>query len=191
MVRIQGTPRDFLEFSPVSYEDKQEVAWFHHPRLPAGGSHIGSLPEKDILYQNKTYIVEIASTLVTICQPKIFLKAWPPDLCSSHWFLCVQIFWVEKRPHVKLVSSNSIICYFMNERSHLKKYVRKFLQKLVSQRAHKLHALCLLTVSNSSLKKPDKIGTLIFHFSIQTVLKWNWYSYQQVRVPEFWDVTPG
>ena len=29
----------------------------------------------------------------------------------------------------------------MNERSHLKKYVRKFLQKLVSQRAHKTIAL--------------------------------------------------
>ena len=44
----------------------------------------------------------------------------------------------------------------------LKKYIRKFLQKLVSQRAHKLHGLCLLTASIFSLKKPDKIGTMIF-----------------------------
>ena len=69
------------------------------------------------------------SILVSICQPKIFLKAWPPDLCGSHWFLCVQIVRVETIRCFKLVSSNSVICYYMNERSHLKKYIRKFLQK--------------------------------------------------------------
>ena len=69
------------------------------------------------------------SILVSICQPKIFLKAWPPDLCGSHWFLCVQLVRVETIHCFKLVSSNSVICYYMNERTHLKKYIRKFLQK--------------------------------------------------------------
>ena len=49
----------------------------------------------------------------------------------------------------------------MNERSHLKKYIRIFLQKILIQRAHKLHVPCLLIVSFYSLKKPEQIGLLI------------------------------
>lgn len=67
--------------------------------------------------------------------------------------------------------SNSVICYFVNERSHFEKIcVRKFPTKLVSQRAHKLHALRSSNSFKFLLKKPDKMSTLVFT-SIQTVLK--------------------
>ena len=69
------------------------------------------------------------SILASICKTKIVLKACPPDICSSQWFLCVQLVRVETIYCFKLVSANSVICYYMNERSHLKKYIRKFLQK--------------------------------------------------------------
>ena len=210
------------------------------------------------------------------------LRAWHPNHCSSHWFLCIQIFRVETSHHFKLVSSYSVICCYMNERSNLKKKIRIFLQKVLTQWAHKLHVLCLLIVSFSSLKKPEQIALLIllkfiyfliegwllyrislfsvnyqhesaidihmsppswtsllppsptslgcykdpvwvpwiiqqipigylfyiwyckvpcyslhtshpwyFCFSVQTELKWNWYTYQQLRVFQFWDVIPG
>ena len=89
------------------------------------------------------------------------LRAWHPNHCSSHWFLCIQIFRVETSHHFKLVSSYSVICCYMNERSNLKKKIRIFLQKVLTQWAHKLHVLCLLIVSFSSLKKPEQIALLI------------------------------
>ena len=52
----------------------------------------------------------------TVCTPKIFLKAWHPDLWGFHCFL-----WFRFSSHLlKLLSSNSVICYYMNEGSHLK-----------------------------------------------------------------------
>ena len=49
-----------------------------------------------------------------------------------------------------------------------KKYIRKFLQT-ISDSAHKLHIFHLLTVSFFSLKKPEKIGPLIFFASLISV----------------------
>ena len=64
-------------------------------------------------------------------------------------------------------------------------------KQLVTQRVHELQVLFLLTMSLFSMKKAENIGPLIFCFSVQTKLKWNWYSYQQVRVFEVWNVIPG
>ena len=47
-------------------------------------------------------------------------------------------------------------------KSHTWKKNIKFLQTIATQRAHKLHAICLLIVSFFSLKKPEQIGLLIF-----------------------------
>ena len=120
MVQILGRAKIFLECSSVSCKDRQEVAWFQHPRPPAGGGHWKPSGKAYYLSEQK-YTLEKTSILVIICKPNIFLKAWHPDLCGSHWFICVQIFWVEASYHFKLVSSNSLICYYMNERSHLTK----------------------------------------------------------------------
>ena len=89
--------------------------------------------------------------LVIICKPKIFLKAWHPDLCGFHWFLCVQIFWVEVSHCFKLVSSD--IGYDMNERSHLKTNTRKFLQKMSDSKSPQ--AACTLS-SNRFLSLPKE-----------------------------------
>ena len=41
------------------------------------------------------------------------------------------------------------------------------------------------------MKKTEKIGPVIFCFSLQTELEWNWYSSQQVTVFEVWNGIPG
>ena len=43
------------ECSPVSCKDRQEVARFQHPRLPAGGDHTGSLLENTFFISIKIY----------------------------------------------------------------------------------------------------------------------------------------
>ena len=48
----------FIVCSPVSCKGTQGVAWFQHPRLPAGGDHSGNLLEKYILYQNKNVLLK-------------------------------------------------------------------------------------------------------------------------------------
>ena len=58
MVWILWRAKIFLECSPVSCKDRQEVAWFQHPRLPAGGSHTDSLLEKFIIYQSKNILLK-------------------------------------------------------------------------------------------------------------------------------------
>ena len=143
MVQILGRAKIFLECSPVSYEDRQEVAWFQHPRLPAGGGHWKPSGKAYCLSEWK-YTLEKTSTLVIICKPKIFLKAWHPSWSlGSHWFICVQIFWAEASHHFKLVSSNYVICYYVNERSHLKTNTRKFLQKMSDSKSPQ--AACTLS----------------------------------------------
>jgi len=59
MARIQGRARNFLECSPVSCKDRQEVARFQDARLPAGDSHPGRLLEKYILYQSKNVLLRL------------------------------------------------------------------------------------------------------------------------------------
>ena len=59
VVRAQGRARSFVECSPVSCKDGLEVARLQRPRLPAGGRHIGSLLEKDILYRNKNVLLKL------------------------------------------------------------------------------------------------------------------------------------
>ena len=58
MVKIQGRARSFLECSPVSCKDRQEVAWFQNPRF-AADEHTGSLLEKDILDQNNNILLKL------------------------------------------------------------------------------------------------------------------------------------
>ena len=78
MVQILGRAKIFLECSPVSCKDRQEVAWFQHPRPPAGGGHWKPSGKAYYLSEWK-YTLEKTSTLVIICKPKIFLKAWHPS----------------------------------------------------------------------------------------------------------------
>lgn len=77
--------------------------------------------EKYILFRNENIFLRLASILVVICKPKIFLKAWHPDLCGSIGSICVQIFLLETSCHFKLVSPNCVQVVRLWMKSHIKK----------------------------------------------------------------------